>query len=128
MIFGIGLESLVDLVNVSTLLVREVALDQLEYFIQRHQRPDGLFGERRAVRHQHFIRLFDDRAVAAAVMPWGTGLKSNARHDPDAEINVMGRVWVEMNEVALADVGAAGCSFQTKSGVQLPFIPFEQVL
>jgi len=56
--------------------------------------------------------LLDDRTVAATVMPWSTRLKSNARHDPDAEVDVMWRVWVKMNEIAFVDVGAPGRAFE----------------
>ena len=62
---------------------------------------DGLLGERRPVRHQHLVRLLDDRPVAAAVMPGRTGLEPNARHDADAQIDVVRRIGVELDEIAL---------------------------
>ena len=45
-------------------------------------------------------------------MAWGTGLKSNARHDADAEIDVVRRIWIEVNEIAFVDVSAAGRAFE----------------
>ena len=111
-IFGIVLESLGNLVNVSAFLVREVALHQLEYLVERHKCPNGLLGECRAIRHQHLVRLLDDRTVAATVMPWSPWLKSNARHDPDAEIDVMWRIGIKVNEITFVDVGATSRAFE----------------
>ena len=127
-VFIVVLESLGNLVNVGPFLVREIPFHQLEHLVQSHQRPDGLLGECRAIRHQHFVRLLDDRPIAAAVMPRGTGLKPNARHDADAKIDIVGRIRVEVDEVAFVDVGTAGRSLQPQGGVQLPLILGEEFL
>jgi hypothetical protein len=117
---GSDLKRSADLMNVGAFLVGEVAFHQLEDFVQRHQGADGLAGKSRAIRHQHLVGLLDDRAVAAAVVPGSAGLEPNARHDPDAEVDVVRRIGVEVDEVVFADVGAAGGALQPQGGVQLP--------
>jgi len=126
--FGIVGESLTDLVDVGALLVREVPFHQLEDLVQRHQSADGLPGERSSIRHQHLVRLFDDGTVAAAVVAGSARLKANARHDPDAEIDVVRWVRIKMNEITLVDIGAPGCSFKPQSRVQLTLIVGEKFL
>src|ERR1039458_10847705 len=106
------LEPLGNLVNVCSFLIREVALHQLEHLVERHERPKWLLGECRPIRHQHLIRLLDDRTVATTVMPWSARLKSNSRHDPDAEIDVVWRVGVKVNEITFVDVGATCRAFE----------------
>ena len=127
-VVGVGLEPLADLVDVGALLVGEVALDQLEHLVQRHQRADGLLGKRRALRDEHLVGLLDDRPVAAAVVPGRTGLEADARHDADAQVDVVRRVGVKLNEIGLVDVGAAGGPLQPQGGVQRPLIVGEQLL
>ena len=128
LVFGVVLEPLGDFVDVGALLVGEVALDQLEHLVERDQRADGLLGECRAIGDEHLVGLLDDRPVAAAVVPGRTGLEPDARHDADAEVDVVRRVRVEVDEIALVDVGAAGRAFQPQGGVQLPLVVGEELL
>ncbi len=79
---------------------------------ERHKRPDGLLGECRTIRHKHLVRLLDNRTIAATVMSWSAWLKSNARHDADAEIDVMWRIGVKVNEITFVDVGPARRTFK----------------
>ena len=72
-ILGIALEPLADVVNVGAFLVGQVAFDQLVHLVERDQRSRSAWPPCRAIRHEHFVGLLDDRAVAAAVMPGAPG-------------------------------------------------------
>ena len=121
-VLGIVLEPLADVVDVGSLLAGEVALDQFVHLVERDQRADRLRRHRRAVGHEHLIGLLDDRPVAAAVVPGRTGLEPDARHDADAEVDVVRRVRVEVDEIRLVDLGLAGRAFQPQGGVELPLV------
>ena len=51
--------------------------------------------------------------------PW---LKPDARHDPDTKVDVMRRVWIEVYEISLGDLGLAGGAFEPQRGVQLTLV------
>ena len=90
--------------------------------------PMRLLGHGRPVRHQHLVGLLDDRPVAAAVVPGRAGLEPDARHDADAQVDVVRRVRVELDEIALGDLGAAGRPLQPQGGVQRPLVLGEELL
>ena len=90
--------------------------------------PMGFLAKAVRSRHQHLVGLLDDRPVAAAVMPRSAGLEPDARHDPDAEVDVMRRVRVELDEIVLVDVGAAGRALQPQGSVQRALVIGEEFL
>ena len=90
--------------------------------------PTGLRGHGRPLGDEHLVGLLDDRPVAAAVMPGRTGLEPDARHDPDAEVDVVRRVRVELDEIGLGDLGAAGRPLQPQGGVERPLVVGEELL
>jgi len=100
----VTLESLADFVNVGAALVRKVAFNKLVHAIQRHQGANRTIGEPRPVGYKHLVGLFDDGPIASSKMPGRSGLKPNPRHDADADIDVMRRVWIELDEIIFTDI------------------------
>ena len=113
-IFRIPLESFGDLVNIGALFIGEVTLHQLEHFVQCSQPANGLLGQGRPVGHEHLVGLLDDRSVTAAVVAWCARLKANARHDPDAQVDVVRWVRVEQNKIVFLHIRLAACPFQSQ--------------
>ena len=55
-------------------------------------------------------------------MPGVSRLEPNPRHDAYAEVDVVRRVRVEVDEIHRADLGLAGGPFEPQGGVQLPLV------
>ena len=64
LVFRVTFEALADLVDVGTFFIREVAFNQFEDFVECDQHAQRLVGHGGTIRHQHLVRLFDDRPVA----------------------------------------------------------------
>src|SRR5437762_2825767 len=85
--FGIASKLFRDFADVSLLFGRKISFNQFEYLIERDQSPHWFVLKIRALRHQHFVRLFNDGAVASAEMFGSTRLQSNAGHDVDRHLD-----------------------------------------
>lgn len=112
-VIRVVIEALADFVDIGASLVGQVALDQLKRLVERDWCADGLLGESGPFGHQHLVGLFDDRPVAAAVVPRCTRLEPDARHDADAEFNVVRWVGVELDKIGLVDIGAVSRAFES---------------
>ena len=103
----VSLESLADLKNVGSTFVREVALNKLVDTVQRDKCTNRALCKLRPIGHKYLVSLFNNRPVASTKMPRCTWLKPNPRHNADADVDIVRRVWVELNEVLFADVCSA---------------------